>query len=313
MTGDPKLAIVAPAFNEEESVPEFYRRVTAAARAVVGGDYRIIVVDDGSRDRTFEILRALAASDSRLTAIRLSRNFGHQIALSAGLAVCRGDYVFIIDADLQDPPELLAEMMALAEREQADVVYGKRRQRAGETAFKKTSASLFYRLLARLSDVDIPADTGDFRLVRRRVVDVLNAMPERYRFTRGLVSWIGLKQIAFEYDREARHYGTTHYPLRKMLHFAVDAITSFSVRPLRIASYAGIITSFASLAAMAYSLGSWLFGDTVPGWTSLLSVILLLGSIQLFVIGIIGEYLGRLYLETKRRPLYVISDIENPT
>lgn len=313
MTDSLKLTIVAPAFNEEESLPDFHRRVTAAAQAVAGDDYRIVVVDDGSKDRTFEILRALAASDRHLTAVRLSRNFGHQIALSAGLALCRGDYVFIIDADLQDPPELLAEMMALAEREQADVVYGKRRQRSGETRFKKTSASLFYRVLGRLSDIDIPADTGDFRLVKRRVVDILNAMPERDRFTRGLVSWIGLKQIAFEYDRDARHYGTTHYPLRKMLHFAAAAITSFSVRPLRIASYAGLVASLASLVAMAYSLGSWLFGDTVPGWTSLLSAIFLLSGIQLFVLGIMGEYVGRLYLETKQRPLYVIDEIENPS
>ncbi len=305
----PRLSIVAPAFNEEACLEAFHQRASAAARAVAGEEFEIVIVDDGSRDRTFDVARRLAAADPHVVAVRLSRNFGHQLALCAGLKLCRGAKVLIIDADLQDPPELLAEMMRVMATEKADVVYGQRRSRAGETAFKRGSAKAFYRGLRRLADIDIPADTGDFRLITRRVCDVLNAMPERYRFTRGLVSWIGFRQVAVAYDREARFAGTTGYPLRKMLRFAVDAITSFSILPLRVASFTGLIASVLSLLAILYTLIAWFTGNTVAGWTSLLSAIFLIGGVQLFVLGIIGEYLGRLYLETKHRPLFIIDEV----
>ncbi len=305
----PRLSIVAPAYNEEACLEAFHQRASAAARAVAGDDFELVIVDDGSRDRTFEIARRLAAADPHVVAVKLSRNFGHQLALCAGLKLCRGAEVLIIDADLQDPPELLTEMVRVMAAEKADVIYGQRRSRAGETAFKRGSAKAFYRGLRRLADIDIPADAGDFRLITRRVCDVLNAMPERYRFTRGLVSWIGFRQVAVAYDREARFAGTTGYPLRKMLRFAVDAITSFSILPLRIASFTGLVASIFSVFAILYTLVAWLTGHTVAGWTSLLSAIFLVGGIQLFVLGIIGEYLGRLYLETKQRPLFIIDEV----
>ncbi|HWJ75984.1 MAG TPA: glycosyltransferase family 2 protein [Kaistia sp.] len=305
----PRFSVVAPAYNEEACLEAFHRRASDAARTVAGENYEIIIVDDGSRDRTYEIARRIAAEDPHVVAVRLSRNFGHQLALCAGLKLCRGTHILIIDADLQDPPELLAAMVQVMEAEKADVVFGQRRSRAGETAFKRGTAKAFYRGLRRLADVDIPADTGDFRLITRRVCDILNAMPERYRFTRGLVSWVGFRQIAIPYDREARFAGTSGYPVRKMIRFAVDAITSFSILPLRIASFTGLIASIVSGFAILYTLISWLTGHTVAGWTSLLSAIFLIGGIQLFVLGIIGEYLGRLYLETKQRPLFIIDEV----
>ncbi len=305
----PQLSIVAPAYNEEACLEAFHRRASAAARAIFGEDFEIVIVDDGSSDQTHALARRLAAADPHVVAVRLSRNFGHQLALCAGLKLCRGDQVLIIDADLQDPPELLSEMVRIMAAEKADVVYGQRRSRAGETAFKRGSAKAFYRGLRRLADIDIPADTGDFRLITRRVCDILNEMPERYRFTRGLVSWVGFRQVAVPYDREARFAGATGYPLRKMIRFAVDAITSFSILPLRIASYTGLAASILSLLAILYTLFAWLGGHTVAGWTSLLSAIFLIGGVQLFVLGIIGEYLGRLYLETKQRPLFIIDEV----
>ena len=215
---------------------------------------------------------------------------------------------FILDADLQDPPELLGPMMAKMD-EGFDVVYGQRLKREGESLFKRTSASLFYRLLRRMVDIDIAADTGDFRLMSRRAVDHLNAMPERYRFIRGMVNWIGLKQTAFHYHRQARFAGTTHYPLRKMVLLAVDAMTSFSIAPLRFASHLGMIFGLIGLVALGYTIVSWLEGNVIPGWTSLAAIVLILGSVQLLVLGIFGEYLGRMYMETKRRPLYIVNEI----
>ena len=305
----PQLSIVAPAYNEEASLEAFPRRAAAAARAVAGEDFEIVIVDDGSRDQTYALACRLAAADPHVVAVRLSRNFGHQLALCAGLKLCRGAHILVIDADLQDPPELASEMFRVMAAEKADVVYGQRRSRAGETAFKRGSAKAFYRGLRRLADIDIPADTGDFRLMTRRVCDILNAMPERYRFTRGLVSWVGFRQVAVPYDREARFAGTSGYPLRKMIRFAVDAVTSFSILPLRIASYTGLAASILSLLAILYTLFAWVGGHTVAGWTSLLSAIFLIGGVQLFVLGIIGEYLGRLYLETKQRPLFIIDEV----
>ena len=301
------LSIVVPCFNEQDSLPEFHRRMSAAAGAT-GEAYEIVFVDDGSSDRTWEVLRALSATDPTVVAVKLSRNHGHQLALTAGLTQCRGERVLVIDADLQDPPELLGAMLAMLDAG-ADVVYGQRRSRAGETRFKTATAAAFYRLLRRLVEIDIPLDAGDFRLMSRRALDVLNAMPEHHRFIRGMVSWIGLRQVPILYDRDARYAGETKYPLRKMIRFALDAITGFSVAPLRLASVLGGVAAALSLLLMIYTLGSWLLGHTTPGWTSLSSIVLLIGSVQLMVLGIIGEYLGRLYIEAKRRPLFVIETV----
>lgn len=304
----PRLSVVTPCYNEEASLAELRRRITAACQEVVSDDYEIVLVNDGSRDSTWLQLMLLAEHDQHITAVNLSRNHGHQLALTAGLTQCRGDRVFILDADLQDPPELLGAMMARMDAG-ADVVYGQRISREGETAFKRLSAALFYRLLHRLVDIDIPLDSGDFRLMSRRALDILNAMPEQHRFVRGMVSWIGFRQEALPYHRETRFAGETKYPFSKMLRFALDAITSFSIKPLRMASWLGICAGLGGLLVMIYVLGSWMLGYTVSGWTSLMMITLFLGSSQLFVAGVMGEYIGRLYLESKNRPLFVIESV----
>jgi dolichol-phosphate mannosyltransferase len=253
-------------------------------------------------------LRALASGNEDVVAVRLSRNHGHQLALTAGLSICRGERVLIIDADLQDPPELLPEMMRVMDGG-ADVVYGQREARRGESAFKRATAGAFYRVLERLTDVPIPRDTGDFRLVSRRALDVLLVMPEQHRFVRGMVSWIGFRQVPLRYVRDPRATGETKYPLRRMLRFAADAITSFSVRPLRLSAYAGALCAFASLGLLLFTVVAWRNDRTVRGWASLMCVVLLLGAVQLLVLGMIGEYLGRLFLEAKRRPLFVVDEV----
>jgi dolichol-phosphate mannosyltransferase len=302
------LSVVIPCYNELDGIGELHRRVTAACNAQVDTSYEIVLVIDGATDGTREAVIELAKNDARIVAVDLSRNYGHQVALSAGLELCRGQRVLILDADLQDPPELLGPMMARMD-EGFDVVYGQRLKREGESLFKRSSATLFYRLLRKMVDIDIAADTGDFRLMSRRAVDHLNAMPERYRFIRGMVNWIGLKQTAFHYHRQARFAGTTHYPLRKMVLLAIDAMTSFSIVPLRFASHMGMIFGAIGLLALAYTIVSWLDGNVLPGWTSLAAIVLILGSVQLLVLGIFGEYLGRMYMETKRRPLYIVNEI----
>jgi len=306
----PGLSVVAPCFNEEATLPEFYRRVTGACDGMrIRDDYEIVLVNDGSRDGTWRVMQALAAQDPRVVAINLARNYGHQLALSAGLQHCRGRRILVIDADLQDPPELLGDMLRTMRDEGADVVYGQRRHRAGETRFKTWTAALFYRLLQRLVEIDLPLDVGDFRLISRRALDVLNSMPEQHRFIRGMVSWIGLKQVPFAYDREPRFAGATGYSLGKMVRFALDAITGFSTVPLRLASCLGAVLGCVSLLLLAYSLGSWMSGHAVAGWTSLASIMLVVGSAQLLVLGVFGEYLGRLYIEAKRRPLFIVESI----
>jgi len=302
------LSVVVPCYNEEEGVHELHRRVTAVCQSCVGIAYELVLVNDGSSDATWEIMCELSNRDKKVVAINLSRNHGHQLALSAGLQMCRGERVFIIDADLQDPPELLSKMMDRMDGG-CDVVFGQRIKREGETAFKKVSAFAFYRLLNRMVDIDIPRDTGDFRLMSRRAVDILNSMPEHHRFIRGMVSWIGMRQEALPYERAARFAGETKYPLSKMIRFALDAITGFSVRPLRIASYLGICFGIATLLLLTYVLAHYFIGETVEGWTSLAVITLALGSVQLFVAGVMGEYLGRLYIESKRRPLYIIKEV----
>jgi glycosyltransferase involved in cell wall biosynthesis len=307
-TTAPELSVVIPCYNEEEVLPELHRRL-AEVCVELGWPYELVLVNDGSRDRTWPILAGLAADDPHLVAVNLSRNHGHQLALLAGLSLCRGERILILDADLQDPPELLPELLRVMDQERADVVYGQRRSRAGETALKLATAALFYRLIERLADVPIPRDTGDFRLMTRRALDVLLAMPERHRFTRGMVSWIGFRQVPILYDRQPRLLGTTKYPFRKMFRFALDAITAFSVKPLVLASLGGVLTSLLALALGAYSIVAYIRGSTVVGWTSLMTVITFLSSIQLLVLGVIGEYLGRMYEQVKGRPLFIIDQV----
>ena len=304
----PRLSVVAPCFNEAEGLPEFHRRVTAAARAVAGEAYEIVLVDDGSTDGTWRAIEALGVVDAHVVGVLLMRNHGHQAAASAGLALSRGRRVLLIDADLQDPPELLEPMMAAMEGG-AEVVYGQRSARQGETWLKKATALAFYRLLSRLTATPIPRDTGDFRLMSRRVVDALCAMPERQRFIRGMVSWIGGQQVPLRYERQARHAGTTKYPFRKMVRFALDAITSFSTVPLRVASYLGLFAALVAVLLLAYTLIGWVNGDTVVGWTSIMATVTLFGAVQLLVLGVMGEYLGRLFQEAKARPLFIVDRV----
>ena len=306
--GSCELSVVIPVYNEEAGLDALISRVTASAQAIFADSYELILVNDGSKDGSWNAICQHAARDPRIVAINLSRNHGHQLALTAGLHHVRGQLVFVLDADLQDPPELLGPMLEKV-RAGYDVVYGQRIKRNGETAFKRGTASLFYRTLASMVDTDIPRDTGDFRLMTRRVVDQLNAMPERYRFIRGLVSYIGFNQIAFPYDRDARFAGETNYPLRKMIALAVDAITSFSVVPLRFASHLGMLFGLAGLGALVWVVWAWLQGGAVQGWASLAALTLILGSVQLLVLGVFGEYLGRMYMEGKQRPLFIISEV----
>jgi polyisoprenyl-phosphate glycosyltransferase len=265
-------------------------------------------VNDGSFDKTWATLQNLAHNDDRIVAVDLSRNHGHQLALSAGLSLARGERILVIDADLQDPPELLPEMMRLMDGG-ADVVYGQRFERDGETWFKRVSASAFYRLLLRMTDVGIPPDTGDFRLMRRPMLKALLAMPEQQRFIRGMVAWIGFRQVPLRYRRDRRFAGETKYPLRKMLFFAVDAITGFSITPLRISFYIACFFVLVALLTIIYVLISWFYLKAVPGWTSIFLTMLIFSSVQLFSLGIIGEYLGRVYMQTKQRPLFIIREI----
>ena len=308
----PQLSVVVPCYNEEGCLPALHARIAAAARGAVGESYEIVLVNDGSKDGSWAAMQALAATDPRLVAVNLSRNHGHQLALTAGLDLCAGEQILIIDADLQDPPELLAEMRATMAERQADVVYAVRRKREGETLFKKLTAAAFYRVLDRVTDTPIPLDTGDFRLMSRRALDALLAMPEQARFIRGMVAWVGFRQVPFLYDRAERHAGDTKYPLSKMVRFAFDAVTGFSTAPLRFASHLGLVLTGATLLTLLYVAWSWLMGATVQGWTSLMLVVLFMGAMQMFVLGMIGEYLGRLYVESKRRPLYLVADIAGP-
>jgi polyisoprenyl-phosphate glycosyltransferase len=302
------LSIVAPCYNEEAGLEEFHRRVTAVCRKVTRAGYEIVLVNDGSRDGTWSKITTLAHSDAHVVGVNLARNHGHQLALSAGLTVCRGERVLAIDADLQDPPELLGEMMRIMD-EGADVVYGQRSERPGETWLKTKTAHVFYRLLSRLVDIEIPNDTGDFRLMSRRALDILNGMPERNRFIRGMVSWIGLRQVPIRYSRHPRFAGSTGYPFRKMILLAVDAITGFSIIPLRLAAFGGMAFGLLGLVFLLWVIIDWAAGNVVRGWTSVMSIVLIIGSVQLLMLGIFGEYLGRMFFEVKRRPLFVIDEV----
>src|SRR5436190_10185018 len=303
------LSIVVPCFDEQACLRVLHERLSAAAGEAVGEHYEIVLINDGSRDESWEIMRELAAGDTRVLAVNLSRNHGHQLALTAGLDLANGETILIIDADLQDPPELLGAMLATMRESQADVVYGVRKSRRGDTAFKRATAHGFYRLLSRATEVDIPLDAGDFRLMSRRALDALLAMPEQARFIRGMVAWIGFKQVPFAYDRQERFAGETKYPFRKMVRFAFDALTGFSSAPLKLASHAGLWLSAGSVLLVLYIAYAWLSGRSIQGWTSLMLVVVILGAIQMFVLALMGEYIGWLYNEAKKRPLYIVQDI----
>jgi dolichol-phosphate mannosyltransferase len=304
----PELSVVVPCFDEAAIIEHSHRRLRDVLDAVTGLRWEVLYIDDGSRDATLPLLRALQAADPRVRVLALSRNFGHQIAVSAGLDAAAGRAVVLIDADLQDPPALIPDMLERW-RSGVDVVYGEREARAGETRFKRVSASLFYRLLNRLSSTPIPVDTGDFRLMDRRVVDAVLAMPERDRFLRAMVAWTGFRQEPIRYRREARTAGETKYPLRRMLRFAMDGLLSFSLVPLRLAVYLGLLASALAVLGILYALALRLFTDIwVPGWTLLFIAVLFLGGVQLLSLGVIGEYLGRVYWEVKRRPLYLVKE-----
>lgn len=303
------LSIVVPCFNEEGCLAALHERLTESARRAVGGNYELVLVNDGSRDRTWPIMQQLVAADPHVVAINLSRNHGHQLALTAGLDLCRGEQILIIDADLQDPPELLPAMIETMQDAACDVVYGVRKSRRGDTPFKRATAHGFYRLLSRATEVDIPLDTGDFRLMSRRALDALLAMPEQARFIRGMVAWIGFKQVPFAYDRDERFAGETKYPLKKMVRFALDALTGFSSAPLKLASHAGLMLSIGSLLIIIYIAYAWAAGRNIQGWTSLMLVVVVLGAVQMFVLALMGEYIGRLYNEAKRRPLYIVQEV----
>ena len=305
----PALSIVVPCFNEEACLGALHERLTNAAREAVGEDYELVLVNDGSRDGSWAIMQGLAGDDSHLLAVNLSRNHGHQLALTAGLDLCTGDTILIIDADLQDPPELLTPMLETMRETGADVVYGVRKSRRGETAFKRATAHGFYRLLSRATEVDIPLDAGDFRLMDRRVVNALQAMPERDRFVRGMVAWVGFRQIAVPYERAPRFAGESKYPLFKMLRFALDGVTSFSAAPLHLATWTGFAASALAMIGVVYALVLRLFtSNWVTGWTALFIAVLFVGGTQLLALGVIGEYIGRIYAESKRRPLYVVQE-----
>ncbi|HUR94005.1 MAG TPA: glycosyltransferase family 2 protein [Gemmatimonadales bacterium] len=302
------VSVVIPCYNEEGTLRETHRRVRQSISRFSGYEFEIVYVDDGSADATPALLRDLQADDPHVRVVYLARNFGHQFAVSAGLAHATGDAVAIMDADLQDPPEVIGEMLERW-RQGFEVVYGVRVDREGETRFKLWTASLFYRLINRLSDTNIPLDTGDFRLLDRKVVDAIVRMPERDRFLRGMVSWAGYRQTGVPYRRAARFAGETKYPLAKMVRFALDGIISFSVKPLRLSTLLGFLSAGIALVAIIYALGMRLFSQSwVTGWTALIIAILFLGGIQLISLGIIGEYIGRLYGEAKRRPLYLVRE-----
>jgi dolichol-phosphate mannosyltransferase len=306
------VSLVLPVYNEEPVVDELVRRLGQLLVAMdPGKKWEVIFVNDGSRDRSREMLEAACADEPRFKLINLSRNFGHQIAITAGMDRAEGDAVVIMDADLQDPPEVIAEMLQRFV-EGYDVVYAVRRRRHGESWFKRTTAAVFYRTLKRVVGVDIPTDTGDFRLMSRRAVLAVRGLREANRFVRGLVAWIGFRQVAVHYDRNARFAGDTHYPLHKMLRFASDGIVSFSTLPLRVATWLGIMSGLIAAGVAGWVLIAVLSGAyVVPGWATLMLAVSLASSAQLLMIGILGEYLGRVYDEVKRRPLYLVDETRN--
>lgn len=307
-TSTRKLSIVVPCFNEEAVIRETHRRLMEVAEKLEGFDSELIYIDDGSRDDTLQMLREIESKEPAVRIISLSRNFGHQVAISAGLEHASGDAVVTIDADLQDPPEIIPEMLERWRRG-ADIVYGQREQREGEPALRLLSIKAFYRLINWVSNTAIPMDTGDFRLIDRRVLDALLAMPERDRFLRGMVAWTGFRQEFVRYPRASRFAGVTKYPVRKLLQLAVDGVMSFSLVPLRLAIWMGFLVATLSSLGIVYvfivrlTTSAW-----VQGWAMLMVALLFLGGVQLIFLGVMGEYLGRVYMELKKRPLYLIKE-----
>ncbi len=307
----PLVSVVSPVYEEEQGIEEFHRRLVACLTTLGPDlDYEVVYVNDGSTDRSLELLQTIVADDSHVRVVDLSRNFGHQVALSAGVDHAIGDAVVVIDSDLQDPPEVIPEMIEKWQKG-FKVVYGVRVSRAGETRFKLFTSKLYYGLVDRVSEVPLPRQAGDFRLLDRAVVDVLARMPERNRYVRGMVAWAGFSQCAVEYERDPRFAGDTKYTFRKMVHLAFDGITSFSDRPLRLATQLGLV-----VMAVAFAFAGWVIvasivdpGGGGRGWPSLMAVVALLGGIQLLCIGVLGEYVGRIYRETKGRPLYVVAEV----
>lgn len=306
------LSIIVPVFNEEESITETVRRLLALRDKLSQEvDVELVFVDDGSKDRSLSLLRSIAEQTVCVKIISFSRNFGHQIAITAGIDLAAGDYVAVIDADLQDPPELIADMYRMA-LTGFDVIYGKRRSRAGETVFKKATAAAFYRLLNYMCEIDIPSDTGDFRLMSRKVVEAFKQLRERHRFVRGMVPWLGYKAAPLEYDRAERFAGETKYPFRKMLAFATNAILSFSSKPLTLAIRLGFLTIFTGISGGIYMLYLKLFMNTpIPGLTAVLLSIVVFSGVQILLIGVVGEYIARIFEEIKGRPLYLVAETIN--
>lgn len=302
-----KVSLVIPMYYEEEVANKCYEKVKEILNELEKYDYEIIFVNDGSKDKTLEILEKIAEKDKKVKVISFSRNFGHQAAVTAGLKEVTGDAIVIIDADLQDPPELIPDMLKYWE-DGNEVIYGKRKKRKGESVFKLLTAKMFYKTLNSLSDVEIPKDTGDFRLVDRKVVDVINSMPEHNKFLRGLWGWIGFRQMPYEYERQERFAGKTKYPLKKMLKLASDGIISFSTKPLKLVGALGIVSILISIAILIYALISFIFklNNLSAGWTSIMVAVTFFAGVQLLSIWIMSEYIGRIYDETKQRPQYII-------
>jgi dolichol-phosphate mannosyltransferase len=307
----PLVSVVSPVYQEEAGIEEFHRRLSASLDDLTDElAFEIVYVNDGSTDRSLDLLEKIANDDDRVRVVDLSRNFGHQVALSAGVDHARGDAVVVIDSDLQDPPEVIPEMIQRW-RDGFKVVYGVRTSRAGETRFKLWTSRVYYGLMDRISEVPLPRQAGDFRLLDRKVVDVLDQMPERNRYVRGMVAWVGFPQCAVEYERDPRFAGSTNYTLGRMIRLALDGLTSFSDRPLRLATQLGVVVMVLSFAVAAWTIIASIFdlGSSSRGWSSLMAVVLLLGGVQLLCIGVLGEYLGRVYRETKGRPLYVVNEV----
>ena len=303
----PTLTVLVPCYRDATGLRELHTRLTAVCKGL-SLTYEILLVDDGSPDATWEVIRAIATDDAHVKGLKLSRNHGHQLAVTAGLARALGGRVLIIDSDLQDPPELLPEMMRLMD-EGADNVYGQRLSRKGVPAWKKICYHTYYRILSSLAGCTIPPDTGDFRLISRRVVDLVNQMPEHHRFLRGMISWLGFKQVALQYHRNARFSGESGYTIVKLFRIAVDGITSFSIQPLRLATMLGFLFALLCLVGMIKTIFDHvMYGTVVAGWASLMALIMLVASLQFFVLGMIGEYIGRIFIEQKRRPLFIIDE-----
>lgn len=307
-----KVSVVVPMYYEEDVVDECYKRLFDTFQKLDKYDYEFVFVNDGSKDRTLDIIEKIAKQNKKVKVISFSRNFGHQCAVTAGIKYVTGDAIVIIDADLQDPPELIPEMLKLWE-EGNEVIYGKRKTRKGESVFKLLTAKMFYKTLNSLSDVEIPKDTGDFRLVDRKVIDIINSLPEHNKFLRGLFGWAGFRQVPFEYERKERLAGKTKYPLKKMLKLASDGIVSFSSKPLKIVGFIGVMSVIISFMVLIYALVSYVFklNQLSAGWTSIMVAITFFAGVQLLSLWIMSEYIGRIYDEAKHRPEYIIDKTIN--